>query len=51
MMSPTQSLGQMGSQMSEALGFQSELNAMSKDFNSAMAAKDAEKKAWEKVKG
>ncbi|AGT08871.1 hypothetical protein JCM7686_1770 [Paracoccus aminophilus JCM 7686] len=44
-------LADMKSSQQEALAFQTEVNKQSMLFNSAMAAKDAEKKAWDKVHG
>lgn len=44
-------LAQMAASQQEALSVQSEINAKSAKFNSAMAALSAEQKAWEKIKG
>ncbi|MFI0397160.1 hypothetical protein [Paracoccus jiaweipingae] len=41
----------MQDMQTKALKFQTEMNTRSMLFNSAMAAKDAEKKAWDKVHG
>ncbi|SMO45144.1 hypothetical protein [Paracoccus laeviglucosivorans] len=45
------SLAEMKSMQAQALQTQTEINKQSMMFNTAMAAKDAEKKAWEKISG
>ncbi|MDO5621562.1 MAG: hypothetical protein Q4G24_08850 [Paracoccus sp. (in: a-proteobacteria)] len=45
------SLAEMKSMQQEALRTQTEINKQSLMFNTAMAAKDASKKAWDKVNG
>lgn len=45
------SLAEMKSMQEMALKTQTEINKQSMLFNTAMAAKDAEKKAWDKVSG
>lgn len=44
-------LDKMKSSQMETLAFQSKMNDASMRFNSAMAALDSEKKAWDKVHG
>lgn len=44
-------IADMQASQAEALALQTQINADSAKFNSAMAAKSAEQKAWEKVKG
>ncbi len=45
------SLAEMKAMQNQALQTQTEINKQSMLFNTAMAAKDAEKKAWDKVHG
>lgn len=45
------SLAEMKTMQQQALQTQTEINKQSMLFNTAMAAKDAEKKAWDKVHG
>jgi uncharacterized protein (DUF885 family) len=45
------SLAEMKSMQDTALKTQTEINKQTMLFNTAMAAKDAEKKAWDKISG
>ncbi|WBU57192.1 hypothetical protein [Paracoccus sediminicola] len=45
------SLAEMKKMQETALATQTEINKQQMLFNSAMAAKDASKKAWDKVSG
>ena len=44
-------LADMKAMQKQAIRFQTQMNISSMEFNLKMAAKDAEKKAWDKVHG
>lgn len=49
--SPESSIAQMEASQNRALANQAKMNDASMRFNSAMAALDSEKKAWDKIHG